>query len=499
MRLNLRTRRLGSGFVLRRAKTDLIVLFGYIAISFGYFGWDLLPHPGRTLVGSGNDRQIYVWSFAWWAHSIETWTNPLFTHALYAPTGLNVAWTLTVPGLAFVFSPVTMIFGPVVSYNLAALLVPAVSAWTAFVLCRYLTRSVWASVIGGYLFGFSAAMLRQQLFGHLPVTAVFVLPLVALVVVRYIRSDLDARGLAWRLGVLLAIQLWLSTEFALTVTLMLAVGLVFAFWLVPADRRRVLSSLRPIVAAYGLGAIFAAPIVIYALSGFVPQSFIDLQTTGSDLLNFVVPTPALGVGGSSFPGIDTHFVASGASAYLGLPTLLIATVFVVRGWRISARALSCWRRSSRTFAVIALGTVLRVDGHRVMLLPWSAAAHLSVINNALPFRFTAYVSLAAAVIVALWIAVDDEGGIFARSHTCSRSSRSSRSSRRYGARTTLPFTPRRRRARPSSRPISTSRASQRTRPWSSSRSVPESRCSRRPKPTSGSGLPRTACKHQIRP
>jgi hypothetical protein len=397
--------------VLRRAKTDLIVLFGYVVVSCVYFGWDLLPHPGRAVVGSGSDIAIYVWSFAWWAHAIGSWTNPLFTHALYAPTGLNVVWTLTVPGLALVFSPITLLFGPVVSYNLAALLVPAVSAWTAFVLCRYLTRSIWASVIGGYLFGFSTAMLRQQLFGHLPVTAVFLLPLVALVVVRYVRAELDARGLAWRLGVLLALQLWLSTEFALTATLMLAVGLMFAFWLVPADRRRLVSSLRPIVAAYGLGAIFAAPIVVYALSGFVPQSFIDLQSTGSDLLNFVVPTPALGVGGSSFPSIAAHFVASGASAYLGLPTLLIAGLFVVRAWRTPrARFLLA---ALVTPALIALGTVLRVDGHRVMPLPWSLATHLPVINNALPFRFTAYVSLAAAVIVAVWIATT-KGRIFTR-------------------------------------------------------------------------------------
>ena len=48
-----------------------------------------------------------------------------------------------------------------------------------------------------------------------------------------------------------------------------------------------------------------------------------------------------------------------------------------------------------------------------MPLPWSAASHLPVINNALPFRFTAYVSLAAAVIVALWIATT-KGRIFAR-------------------------------------------------------------------------------------
>jgi hypothetical protein len=41
------------------------VLLGYGAISFAYFGARLLPHPGRALLGSGQDPQIFVWSFAW--------------------------------------------------------------------------------------------------------------------------------------------------------------------------------------------------------------------------------------------------------------------------------------------------------------------------------------------------------------------------------------------------------------------------------------------------
>lgn len=397
--------------MLRRRRADLVVLLGYAAISFGYYGWRVLPHPGRNLIGWGHDSEIYVWSFAWWPHAIGSWTNPFMTHVLYAPTGINTAWTLSVPGIAVAFSPITVLFGPVASYNVAALLLPAVSAWTAYLLCRYLTRSIWASIVGGYLFGFSTAMLRQQLYGHLPVTAVFLLPLIALVLVRYFKAELSGRGLAWRLGVLLALQLWVSVEFALTLTIVLALSLVLAFGLVRDARPRLRSSLVPIVAAYGLGAVFAAPLAIYTLAGFVPQGFIDLKTTGGDLLNFVVPTKVIAIGGSSFPSVTANFKPSGSSAYLGLPTLVIAAAFALRVRRsATARFLTA---ALVTCAVIALGTGLEINGRRILPLPWSAATHIPVVNNALPFRFTAYVSLAAAVIVALWTATT-KGRIYAR-------------------------------------------------------------------------------------
>jgi dolichyl-phosphate beta-glucosyltransferase len=214
--------------VTRRRRTDLLVLAGYAGVSFAYFGWRLLPHPGRLIAGFGGDAEILIWSFAWWPHALGTFTNPFVSNAIYAPTGVNLTWTATAPGLALLFSPLTALVGPVASYNVAAVLAPAAAAWTAYLLCRRLTGSVWGSLVGGYLFGFSAAVLRQQLFGHLHQTAIFVVPLVALVVVRFVEGDLDGRGLVWRLGVLLAAQLWLSTELTLTLTLMLAIGLTLA-------------------------------------------------------------------------------------------------------------------------------------------------------------------------------------------------------------------------------------------------------------------------------
>jgi hypothetical protein len=109
--------------------------------------------------------------------------------------GVNLAWTTSVPGLAFPFAPLTLVFGPVVAYNVAAVLMPALDAWTAFLLCRYLTRSWWPSLLGGYVFGFSGYLVAQE-ETNLHLTAVFLLPVAALLVVRFLDGDLGATAFA---------------------------------------------------------------------------------------------------------------------------------------------------------------------------------------------------------------------------------------------------------------------------------------------------------------
>ncbi|HWB21514.1 MAG TPA: hypothetical protein VG652_01350 [Gaiellaceae bacterium] len=396
-----------------RAPANLIVLCGYVAVSLGYFGRPLLHHPGRILIGTGRDPELFVWAFAWWPHAIGSWTNPFVSHAVYAPAGIDLAWTTSVPGLALAFSPLTILFGPDVSLNVAALLMPALTAWTAYLLCRHLTRSVWASIFGGYLFGFSSYILGHQVGGHLNLTGVFLVPLVALAVIRYLEGELDNRGLAIRLGVLLALQLSISTEVATTLTVFMAFGLVLAYGFLRAERPRLLSSLRPILAGYGLGAIFAAPLVYYTVRGFVPQSFGDPPFFSTDLLNFVIPTQATGVAGEHFAKLTFKFPGNNdeRGAYLGLPLLLIVGAYAVR----QRRAPKTWFLvvSLLLSALFALGTALRVEGRRIVALPWALSSHVPGLDDALPDRFALFVSLVAAVIAALWIA-STKGWIYPR-------------------------------------------------------------------------------------
>jgi len=385
-----------------RRRTGWLPLLGYTAISCGYFGWPLLPHPGRALIGSTQDPQLFVWAFAWWPHAIANLTNPFITHAAYVPTGVNLAWTVSVPTLALVFSPLTVLFGPVVSYNVAALLMPALAASTAYLLCRQLTRSTWASLVGGYLYGFSGSVLREEAWGNLHVTAIFLLPLFALAVVRFVQGGLNGIGLAWRIGVLVALQLGISTEFALTVTLMLAIGVALALWLVAGRRQRIRSSLRPIATGYVLAGVLSGPLLAFVALGFVASSIVPLAGTNTDLLNLIVPTQAIAIGGSAFRHVSTKLPDGGIGVYLGLPTLAIVAWYGIATWR--NRWTSFLLAGLGVATLFALGSALQVDGRRILPLPWAVAQHLPALRNALPFRFGAYVSLAAAAIVALWIA-----------------------------------------------------------------------------------------------
>jgi hypothetical protein len=389
--------------VSRNLGRNALVLAGYVGVAFAYFGVRLVSHPGRDLLGTGRDPQIFVWAFGWWLHALETWQNPFYSHAIYARDGINLVWATTVPGLAFLFTPLTALFGPDVSYNVAQMLAPAVSAFTAYLLCRHLTRSLWASLVGGYLFGFSSYMLGQEL-GHLHMTAVFLLPLIALAVVRYLQGEIDGRGAAWRLGVLFGLQFWLSTEILLTAALALVVSLALAYWLLPATRPRLRAGLPPLAIAVGIALLVAAPLVYYAVTGFQGQSINRPTDFDGDLANFFVPTHLLWAGGSTFANYSFDFRGNVAEngAYLGIPTLVILVWFA-----LGARRSRVARYLVAVFAVtflLTLGTGVIVHGGTYRALPWRYAARLPLLDNVLPARFSLYLALIAAVAVALWTA-----------------------------------------------------------------------------------------------
>ena len=267
----------------------LAVLGLYVAIAFVYFGIPLLFGSGGRYVGLPDDPQIPIWGFAWWLHAIEHFQDPFIERVLWAPSGVNIAWVNTLPALAVVFAPVTALIGPVATYNLVAILLPAVSAWSAFVLCRHLTGKLWPSVVGGYLFGFSSYVVGHML-GQPQLTAVFVIPLVAYVVLRRLEGELDVLGVILRIAPLVAIEIYSSTELALTLTLMLVASLVLGFVVAPAMRRPIRDALAPLAYAYAVAAVLGAPLLYYSLryprlAGFQPPA-----SYTADLLNFVLPT-----------------------------------------------------------------------------------------------------------------------------------------------------------------------------------------------------------------
>ena len=91
---------------LRRPETA--ALMGYSATAFIYFGRPIAAHPGRTIIGHGGDPGIFVWSLAWWPHALLHGENPIYTHAIWAPSGIDLAWVACSPGLALALAPITL-------------------------------------------------------------------------------------------------------------------------------------------------------------------------------------------------------------------------------------------------------------------------------------------------------------------------------------------------------------------------------------------------------
>jgi hypothetical protein len=393
------------GVASRVVRSTVGPLAIYAVLSLAFFGRPLLRHGDRDYLGSHPyDPQLFIWMLGWWPHAILNLENPIVTHALWPVTGVNLAWVTSVPGLALLAAPVTVLAGPTLAYNALTVALPALAAWTAFLLCRYLTGSWWASLAGGYLFGFSSYMLGHMTAGHPNLTSVFLVPLVALTVVQYVHMKIGPRALTLRLGLLLGAQVYLSTEVFATLTVSLVTSLVVAFALVPEARVRLRSAVRPLLAAFALAVVAAAPILWYALSDFRTGSITPPAHFPADLLNVVVPTEATFASSDRTRALSQEFLGSVAEngAYLGVPLLVVLGWFA---WQRRRRPASRLLVVLLALGVVAeLGLALHVSGERVMPLPWALTEELPGLNNVLPVRFSMYVALAAAVAAALWAA-----------------------------------------------------------------------------------------------
>jgi hypothetical protein len=387
--------------LLRRIPAWLAALAAYLLVSFLYLGIPIVSHPGRNPIGFGHDPGLFVWMLAWWPHALGHGTNPFISHAVWWPQGVNLAWVTSVPGLALLVAPVTVLGGPVLAYNTIAIALPALAAWTAFLLCRHVTHSFWPSVAGGYLFGFSPYLLGQT-GGHLHLSAAFLVPLIALVLVRYVEGSLTGARFVLALGVLLAVQISFSTELALTLTVAIAVSLVLAAILVPASRHRVRLMLLPLLASYVAAALITSPFLAYALLHFSHGTFHQPGLYPADLLNLVIPTKLTGLGWSWTTSISAHFKGNlyENGAYLGLPLIAILGWF---GWRFRRVAAARFLVASLVVGVVVeLGIRLEVQGHDSVSLPWRLVYRLPLFNNILPVRISMFVALAAGVCVAWW-------------------------------------------------------------------------------------------------
>jgi hypothetical protein len=388
-------------------------------LSFAYF----LPtwrDPGHRLIGSGGDPSLFVWYFRWVPWAIAHGHNPLFSSYVNAPHGVNLMWNTAVllPGL--LFSPVTALFGPVVTYNLLTTWSLALSGWAAWLAFRRVCGLRWGAWVGGLMFAFSPFLVAQSR-GHLHLTAAFFLPVLALAAHEVL---IEQRWTALRgglaLGLVAAAQALTGEELLAIAGVALAVGAVVVGLL---HHRQVVRRARHALEA-GLWATVAFAVVAggpLAFQFFGPEVVHgNVQPRDfyvADLWAWALPSTTQWFHPFGLSDMSHRFQSIGAEwcAYLGAPVVLLLAVVIVR--RRRDRGLVAAGITLVVVTVLAFGPHLRMAGHKTGIpMPWDAVGGLPLLESVLPVRLM----VAADFILAGLVGVVAEAAWRVRAGWCRR-------------------------------------------------------------------------------
>ncbi|MFB9239856.1 hypothetical protein ACFFWC_30760 [Plantactinospora siamensis] len=392
----------------RLDRADLLAFAAYVVLGVfvcaGY--WADVQH--RISSHLPTDHSWFEWLFAHGAYSVRHLSNPLFSARQNAPDGVNMMANTSLLGVTLPLSPITMLFGPQVTYALYLGLALAGTAGTAYwVLRRDLVSSRAAAFLGGAFLGFAPGVIHHA-NGQPNFASNFLLPLIVAQVFR-----LGAPGRRWRsdgvlLGLLVAYQIFLNEEMLLLTALACAVGLAaYAVFRPAAARGRLVP--------FGLGAAAAGAVTLvltayplwFQFSG--PQSYRGLQGGvfhgwGEDLAAFVTYSRDTLAGS---PAVEKTIGVTEQNTWLGWPLVLLALVTAVALWRrsVPARVASVL---IVVFGIAALGPEVRVNAHDTGVHGiWHYISDdLPLVEMMMPTRLSLVLVAAVGVLIALaWDAV----------------------------------------------------------------------------------------------
>jgi len=385
-----RARVLGS----RPWLATLLPLALYVALSLGLFGVPVIPHLGSQIIASDAiDASAFMWLLAWWPHALLHGLNPFVTHAMFVPDGFNLTWSTGMPGPSLLLAPITLAFGPAVTWNIIQLASPALSAWTAFLLCRHVTGRTGPSLVGGYIYGFSPYMLTH-LTGGPHLALVPLLPIFLLLVLRRLEGSIGSRAFVVWMALAMIAQFSISTEVLATATLFGAFALLLTLALLPERRAAVLGVVKLLTLALAVTVVAVSPYLLYLEFGHHYPPGVTFFS--ADVRSLVVP-PAL-VALAHHRGVPA--IGSSTESYLGVPLVILIAWFTWQGRR---RRVTWVLAGSLAIALIlALGATVFVHGHVTSIHgPWWLFRQLPILRYAIAVRFAVFYLLPAAVMVAM--------------------------------------------------------------------------------------------------
>ena len=391
---------------MRRHAGPVAVVAVYVGLALWVTGSWWTPLGGRLTAVNPSDATLFSWLLTWTPHALAAGQAPLSTPALNAPNGVNLMWNNGMALPALIFAPVTSALGGLATVTVLTTLGLAASATAAFGTLRAFGARTLPAALGGFLFGFSPAIVAQAL-GHPNLVLDALAPVLVLLAVRLAVQERARWRTAVLLGLLAAVQLLIGEEVLFDSGIVVALILLVLAVSHPREAvRRAPRFLALAGAALGVFVLLGGPLLAFQLLGPLRQtgSPFTVSYFGIDLANHVVPTPrqlfttdAANARAQSFPGGPEE-----RGGFLGWPLVgvtVAALVLLGRRERVRVPLLV-----ALVVAVLALGAELRVDGRRTgIAMPWAYLGGLPGFEHVIPSRLALFTAglLGAGLAFAL--------------------------------------------------------------------------------------------------
>ncbi len=392
----------------RDRRADLLVALAAVALALWVTSGMWRDPNTRTITVNSSDQALFEWLLAFGGHALTHGENPLFTHLINVPDGVNLAVNTSITVYAAVFAPLTYLIGPpatflvILTLNLAATAV----AWY-WLLSRHLVGSRLAAGVGALFIAYCPAMVSHA-NAHLNWTAGWLVPLLIWGVFRLRRPGRAVTG-GIVLGLLVAVAFSIAAEGLFFTALALAVFLL-VWALHPARRAEARAALPRMAAGLGVTALVGGVLLAYPLwlhfAG--PQRFhgtgFDPLIHSEDIAAYLsYPRRSL----AGWAGFGTSLAPNPTeeNSFFGVPLLLLTVACFALLWRRADRAfratLLALGVTAVVFAVLSWGPTAKWNGRRTdQLLPFGVLDNLPVINAALPSRL----ALVVAPVIGLLLA-----------------------------------------------------------------------------------------------
>jgi hypothetical protein len=264
--------------------------------------------------------------------------DPWATSDLAAPVGTQLAYHTLMPLPDALMTPVTLVFGPSVSYNLLSIICPGLLCYAMYRAARLWLPSGLGAIAAGAFFGLSSNLTWRSWYQvNLALGALF-LPLTLAAAVHLRRTP--GRRQAAILGVVLGAAVLTDQESAVLAAIL--AGLVLTPWLVRPPQLAPQARLRLTAMCMAVATLVASPQIIamtrQTASGaaWTPPyvMFHDYLGSGAGLVQMFAPSPRLAAYGmASLAAPYYHGRAGWVVIGYGLVVSLAALVGLVVAWR----------------------------------------------------------------------------------------------------------------------------------------------------------------------